>query len=237
MGTLTLTELKEELRASLANRVDLDSRLTRFLNLAQERLSRMHDFDEMEVIYRTDGLPFTDNARNDKYITLPSLRELYTFKIKLGQRSRRLRQITERMWNRYVPQPEEYARGEPQYYTIWNNTCIIWPIANTATIPAEIWYTRWPVPFDDALPNKTSDYLQKDEVLLELALVYAYKSLGKQEEAQKHWASARILLTEAINMDARKPDLDILPSIGDTEVSSDVLPHEFWNDPFSKGSP
>lgn len=234
MGTLTLTELKDEVRSGLGKRTDLDTRLTRFLNLAQQRLARLHDFDEMEKI-SLSTFPFA-NTSADKYITLPGLRELYSFKLIDGQQSRPLRQVTPRMWNRVIPAPQEYTRDKPTHYTIWNNTCVIWPLARQADLEAEIWWTRWPSEFSDSTPDVKSDYNQKDEILIELALVYAYNSLGKIDDAQAHWARAKPLLVEAINTDQTKPDLEIVPGPGHEELLNG-LSHEYWNDPFIRSLP
>src|SRR3990167_8565002 len=53
MGTLTFTELQDEVRSALGGRTDLNARLPRALNIAQQRLARIHDFDEMETLTTT----------------------------------------------------------------------------------------------------------------------------------------------------------------------------------------
>lgn len=234
MGTLTLTELKAELKAGLGNRSDLDSRLTRFLNLAQQRLARVNDFDEMQTI-STSAFPYA-NTSADKYITLPSLRELYAFKAIDGLQSWKLDQWTPRRFNNEIPAPQALARDKPRVYTIWNNTCIIWPLANQADISSEIWWTRWPTALTDASPNATSEFLQKDEVLIELGLVYAFNSLGKVEQAQAHWTRARGLLMESTLTDAERPDLDIRPGLSTVQAFEAGMPGEYWNDPFVRSS-
>lgn len=233
MGTLTLTELKAELKAGLANRSDLDSRLTRILNLAQQRIARLHDFDEMEVI-STSILPF-NNVPADKYVTFPNLRELYVFKILDGMQSFKLTGLTPRLFNRQVPAPEEMTRNTPRIYTIWKNTAILFPVPHQA-YDTEIWWTKWPTAFTDSNLTAVSDFENKDEVLIELSLVYAYKSLGKVEEAQKHWSMARGLLQEMVLTDSEKPDTDIIPGAPGASLDG-VMAGEYWNDPFSRESP
>lgn len=234
MGTLTLEELKEEVRAGLGKRTDLDTRLTRILNLSQQRIARLHDFDEMESI-SVSVFPYTGGI-TDKYIRLPLLRELHSFKAIETNKARKLRQLTQRLWNQIVPASQEYTRGTPRYYTIWANTCVLNPLADKIDIPCEIWWTRWPTPFLDTAGEQKSEYKEKDEILIELSLTYAYNSLGKQKDAQEHWERAKPMLMEAMNTDMDKPDLDVMPGPGSEQLDQ-LLPSEYWNDPFMKQSP
>lgn len=234
MGTLTLAQLKAEVKASLGNRTDLDLRLTRFLNLAQQRLARLHDFDEMQKISLSE-FPYNNKA-SDKYMSMPGIREVYSFKYidTAGQSSRKLRQVEPRMWNTVVPAPQSYTRYKPTHYTVWANTIVLFPLANQAGMECELWWTKWPTDFSDSSDQLTSDYNQKDEILIELALVYAYNSLAKLDDAQMHWQRAMPLLAEAMHTDMEKPDLDIRP--GPSLDANLQLPGEYWNDPFIKSS-
>ena len=232
MGTLTLDQLKVEVRAGLGNRTDLDPRLTRFLNLAQQRLARLHDFDEMEKISLSE-FPFTNKA-SDKYMSMPGIREVYSFKYidTQGQSSRKLRQVEPRMWNTVIPAPQSYTRWKPTHYTLWANTIVLYPLASQAGLECELWWTKWPLDFNDNSPTVVSDFNQKDEILIELALVYAYNSLAKLDDAQVHWQRAMPLIAEALHTDMEKPDLDIRP--GPSLNDAVQLPGEYWNDPFTK---
>lgn len=230
MGTLTLDQLKAEVRSSLGNRRDLDTRLTRFLNLAQQRLARLHDFDEMQKISLSE-FPY-ENKASDKYMSMPGIREVYSFKLIDGQASRKLRQVEPRMWNTVVPAPQEYTRYKPSHYTLWANTIVLYPLPSMAGLQCELWWTKWPTDLSDSTPLAVSDYNQKDEILIELALVYAYNSLAKLEDAQQHWQRAVPLIAEALHTDMEKPDLDIRP--GPSLNDAIQLPGEYWNDPFTK---
>lgn len=234
MGTLTLTELKDEVRAALGNRTDLNSRLTRFLNLAQQRLARIYDFEELQGIQEDT---FTYNGTNsDKTFDLPTgFRDIYAIKVIDGLQSLKLEQIPQRRWNKVIPAPQALARDRPRMYSIWGLQAQLWPLPNAA-YDREIWYTRWPTALSDSTLTATSDYKEKDEVLIELALVYAYNSLGKVEEAQAHWSRARGLLLEAVNTDSDKPDIDFRPGPG-TEAVQAAMPGEYWNDPFIRQVP
>lgn len=227
MGTLTFTELKDEVRAGLSNRTDLDTRLGRFLNLAQQRLARLHDFDEMES-RTTLALPYT-GADSDKIITIPSLRELYSLRIISGADSRKLKQISNKTFDRQHPYPEYVARNWPHSYILWGNSIEVYPLPHQA-MTAYLRYTKWPT--DLSAANGVSEFNQKDDVLIELALAYAFWSLGKEGEAQKHEAQAMRLLGEADSHDREKPDLDIAASNAPVGVAPSTEP---WRDPFVRG--
>lgn len=225
MGTLTFTELQDELRAGLGGRTDLDTRLGRIVNLAQQRLARLHDFDEMKVISTTTVV--NTPSDNDKYITLPDVREVYSIVLVDGSNSQKLTQRTTRYWDTLLPKPEYWARDRPRDYTIWGSTTVeIWPMAN-ATYTLRLRWSKWPTALTG---SATSEFLQKDEILIELSLSYAYRNLGKEEDAAKHEAIAMRLIGEAETMDSQLPDLDIMPITGQMSRHP-----QYWNDPFYTG--
>lgn len=231
MGTLTFVELQDEVRYGLGNRTDLDTRLGRFLNLAQQRLARMHDFDEME----TRSVVTIDNtgAATDGDIVLPSLRELYSIVIHDGSRSRKLDARSTRWFDRMVPKPDYHTRDIPSIYMTWSNTAYLFPLPEKAyTNAVFLRWTKWPT---DLTGTATSEFLQKDELLIELALVYAYRSLGNPEEALKHNRFALALMSESEDTDRTKPDLG---QVGDAkQVGGQSAVGDYWLDPFQKEMP
>lgn len=230
MGILTLTELQNEVRAALGGRTDLNSRLTSIINLAQTRLARMKDFREMQVISTT---PLSNTGSdNDKYIVLPNVRKVFSVVILDGANSRKLTQRTPQFWDRFIPKPEHWARDRPTDYIIWNNTLEIYPLPASALTLKTRW-TRYP----NALVAGTdvSEFLQKDDVLIELSIAYAMRSLGKEDDARKHESHAQTLLNEGAMMDESQPDMNILPAASDSQVMGGTT-HEYWNDPFYRGS-
>src|SRR3990172_3706195 len=224
MGTLTFTELQDEVRAGLGGRTDLNTRLPRFLNLAQQRLARLHDFDEMET-NSTVGLTYTP-AATDGDITLPSLRELYSIRIEDDSRSVKLVQRSPRWWDKMVPMPNYHSRDIPQIYMIWNNLVSVFPLPEKSYPVVRLRWTKWPTPLSAG--GTPSEFNEKDELLIELAVSYAYRTLGNPEEANKHEGIAKRLFTEADSIDRDKPDLDL---VGDARTGSQG-PQDYWRDPF-----
>ena len=232
MGTLTYTQLQNEVRFGLGGRTDLDSRLPYLINLAQQRLARIHDYDEMEVTLTTTV--GNTGSNNDRFLTLPSKREVYSIVLLDGANSRKLIQRTPQFWDRRLPMPEYWARDRVQDYIIWNNTVEMWPMPDQ-TYTLRIRYTQWPA--DLVNPTDVSSFLQKDEILIELTLVYCFNNLGKTDDAIKHSNMVRMLMMEAQAKDDTKPDLNILPSASDAQVLQDGgLGSTPWINPFIRST-
>lgn len=228
MGTLLFSDLQAEVRSGLGNRTDLDARLPRAINLAQQRLARIHDFDEMEVISTT--VVTNTSSDNDKYLSLPFKREVYSIVLLNNENSRKLIQRTPQFWDRRLPMPEYWARDIPQDYIIWGNTVEIWPLPDQSYTIRMRW-SQWPTPLVN--PNDVSMFVNKDELLIAFALLYINNSLGKIDEAMKYATIIRSLLTESTQLDDTKPDLNILPSASDAQVIQDGgLGSTPWLDPF-----
>ena len=74
MSVLTIAQIKSEIRVILGGRTDGDSRLNGVINMSNQRLSRLYDFDELRG-RATLTTVVTANAADDKYISLATLGE------------------------------------------------------------------------------------------------------------------------------------------------------------------
>lgn len=227
LGILTLNELKAETRHALGNRTDLDTRLTRFLNLAQQRIARIHDFHEFQQTLN-DTFTITSNATTDKVIDFINLREIYSFRILHDAESVKLKQVTTRQWDKVIPEPEYYSRGLPSHYTIWERHAELWRVPDQAYNYSVRW-TKWPTAFSDSNLTATSDFLSKDELLIHLSTAYAFDSLGKIDDADRKYKIVGQLMIEALNTDMKEPDLELAPS---REIFKGITTPEYWRNPF-----
>lgn len=225
MGTLTFTELKDELRAGLLGRIDTDPRLGRFLNLAQQRLARMHDFDEMEVF--SQGLLQNTSSDDDRFLQLPTLREVYSIVLLDGAQSRKLVGRTPTYMDRIHSKPEYWTRDRPLEYCVWGRYIETYPLPRQNFVLRMRW-SAWPA--DLVKDADVSQFNQKDELLIELALTYAFRSLGKEEDAAKHEAFAKGLLAEAKETDRTHPDRTVVA--GPSDAAAITYPVEPWLNPF-----
>ena len=149
MGTLTLDNIKTEMRASLGGRTDLDSRLTTVINLAQMRIARKHRWEELEALY-TNTTAFTSTPASDKFLALPAnVRDIYSVRLIDGSNSRKLTRVPNRTWDKRLPEPEYYATGRPTLYTLRRNIMELWKVPDAA-YSLEAFGIFWPATFSDA---------------------------------------------------------------------------------------
>lgn len=222
---LTLLELKKEIRAGLGGRTDLDDRLTTFINLAQQRIARFHDFDEMETVATT--LLHNTGSPNDRFVNLPNLREVYSLVVEDGLLSHKLVQLPQGEWDKKLPLPSQYPRGIPSHYVIWGYSVEVWPLPDK-TYTLRMRWSRWPS--DLMNDSDRSELREKDDIIIHFALAYSNSTLGKYDDAMAHERIAVSHLSEAIRADQVKPDLRLRGAPED--LSNRPLPAEAWRDPF-----
>lgn len=236
MGTLTLTELKDEVRSGLASRTDTDDRLTRVLNISQQRIARIRRWQELERILE---LTITNSGtiKTDRRTGLPNyVRDFYSVLLidtTTSTINRKLKYIAHRDWDKRHPYPEDTDRARPREYTIWQSSMEFWPIQDTDyDIRARV--SRFPAAFDDDSPNAVSDLSEKDDILISAALSYLFTSLRMMDDAGRWFAIYKDLLNAAISNEAEKPDLDRGPTGGQAEH---VSIGQYWLDPFQQVNP
>lgn len=227
VGTLTLSELKEEVRAGLGGRTELDSRLTRFLNMAQDRIARMKDFEEMQTSVN-GNISNTGNI-TDRVIEVPEMRKPVVLWLTATNFERKLTYKPYRRFVREFANVDSLGRGEPCNYTVWAKKIRLDRLPNQ-TYSYQFDYTFWPTRFSDSDPDAVSDLHKKDDAIIELALCYAMYSLGREQEAQQHEARGLILAIEGEEEDSSQPDLDVSVNGRGSSASDNVS--EPWADPF-----
>ncbi len=233
MGTLTLDNIKDELRESMGGRNDVNSRLERIINLAQMRIARVKKggWEELDKTYDTT-LSIAGTVEQDKLITLQStLRDITSFRIIVGSnQSRKLTYVPIRKWDEVIPEPEYYARGKPTLYTIQNNVAEIWRVPDVA-YRAIIRTKQWPTTLSTA--GQTSDLDNKDDLIINLSLSWIFNSQSKMDEAGRFWTIYSAALNEATGEDDEKIDQIIMPDFN-LHTNFDT---EYWRDPFMRVIP
>jgi len=232
MGTLTLNELKSEIRTALGGRTDQDSRLTRALNLAQKRIARVRLWDEL-FVKLSEPLTITGTPSTDKIYNLPTdIRDLLTVRIidpNNSSRARRLQKLVYTKFDKQIPEPERYIIGIPSIYTRFKNTIELWKIPDAA-YRIELRYSKWPAEFSDSNGSAVSELENKDDLLIYAALVYINKSLGRPEAADNWERDYLRSLRDAVAEESDEPDLDLVNS---NDIS--IGPVDYWKDPFTRG--
>jgi len=239
VGTLQLTEIISEVKDHFAQRPDLtDAKAVVALNIAQERMARAHDFEELEVI-DTGTVPFTSTPSNDRFFPFTSLgvgntepREVYSFRvIEADARHAKLEQWSVRQFDKEVPDPEYLSVGFPRHYLMWSEKFELYRIPDQA-YTYNIRMSTWPAAFSTSDLTAKSSFNRKDDILMTLSISWIWNRLGEYERANRHFGIFSTLWNQAVEEDNKKPDRDIVPAF---ERGRSGFNAQYWLDPFVKG--
>lgn len=212
MSILTLSEIKTEIKTSLGNRSDLDSRLSNIVDLSQLRIARLHDFDELRM-KTSVNTAVTSDPEADKVISFPTLantriRKIYSLRrMSTGvDMPGKLRRVSSRKWDKVIPEPEYYARGRPTHYSWYaNNEFELWRVPD-AVYELVIRLSRWPYQVATTGEGSPIDLENVDDLVINLSLSYSFHSLGRNDKAREFFGIYRALAKEALIEDTT--DLD-----------------------------
>lgn len=238
MGALTLSNFLTEVKSGLGNRTDsgvADQRIVNVLNLAQTRISRAWPWKDLQLTYLAQ-MSFTGNPAVDKYITPPAnLKTLHSFVLldtSAGQSSLgQSQKLTEKPWrwfDEHYPSPEWITPGWPTVYAYWGRFLVVAP-PPFLQFTAQFRGISYPTPFVLADPTQASDYQDKDDILINFALGYLWRSYGRVDLATYHENIVAELVKEAIEFDDRRPDMDVSRDIGTMPSALNV---PYWANPF-----
>jgi len=233
MGLLTTTELIQEVRGNLLNRTDVtDGEIINALNFAQEEISRVHDFRELQAFF-TVNTQFTSSAFNDKFVPLNNLvKHIHTAVLLTGDTaSRKLAEKPWRMFDRLFPAPEVIARSRPVIYSRWNQNLILYPVPD-AVYAIFMRTTNWPSTLSVVSGTQVSDYDHKDEVIIGMASGHLWGKRGRYDKRKFFLDEANFLLDTSIKQDNDRPDMDV-----DIDLAGIGQVGNYWVDPFVKGMP
>jgi len=233
MGTLTLDEIKAEVRANLGGRTDIDSLLSTRINLAQKRIARKHDWEELErtkvdantatSIKSYDAATFVGETNNDL------IRDIHTIRLIDGSESRRLIRVTPATADEAIPYPENSSTGKPFWYIWYGN------YFEMIRIPDDSYtcYVRWSR-YPETLVNgaSTSDLKNKDDAIIALTTSWCFSSLKMKEEAAHWYNISKDLINDAKIEDTTDRDLTMRPKY---ELGVRYPTGEYWRDPFYRG--
>lgn len=228
MGTLTLTQLQEEVRSYHGNRTDLDVRITRFLNFAQIRLARAYPFPELHRFVTATGSFVNDST--DRFLTLPAnTNAIKDLILEDGTTSRKLEYISPRVFDKRFTGYISRGRRKPVFYTKWQDCIELMPLPDVA-YDYEIRYIIWTTDLVD--PGDTSILDRKDELLILLAASIMHHTLGNTTKGAQLFGMFAILLEGVIKQEQLEPDQDITSAVNEGVITTD-----YWLNPFIRGHP
>jgi hypothetical protein len=235
VGALTLGDFETEILAGLGNRTDIPTqRVVNVLNLAQSRISRSYDFSEMATVSFA-AMSFTSSPALDKYmVPPPRTKTIHSFLCldtsaglsSLGQS----RKVIEKPWRWFdanFPSPEWVPAGWPLFYKRWGNVIVMVP-APYLQFTAQLSYTTFPEPFIVGAQTQTSQFENKDDLLISYCLAYFFKTLGRNDRAAYFEELSKQQLDEAIDRDDTRPDIEVSR---DSPAVRGATQGPYWADP------
>jgi hypothetical protein len=237
VGTLTLSQLRDEVRSGLGNRTELVSdstRVDRWLNLAQIRMTRRSRYKELDATESKTptyaGVPATDKVIAFSALTNSNVRAIYSVRMIDGNASSKLTYVPHRMWDREVPRPEAQGLRRPSLYTVYAKQIELYAIPDAA-YEYIIRLAKWPTALTAV--GQLSDLAEKDDALIAMACYLAFRSLGNAESAKEWFAEYRAVIGDAMSEDDDNPDFDATPR----NRTQGGMISDYWIDPFQGSNP
>jgi hypothetical protein len=241
MGYLAISELETEVRSHLGGRTDLDDRILTFLALAQLRILRVNDLDELN--HKVTTATVTSQATN----TIPTtgigdsgngvaIREIKSLVVQSSDgRSKTIERLHYKEFDQRFPEPSWDAEGFPEFYMLWPETetpTITWYPIPDAAYNFYIRYNYWPQrPGSDTYQLSGGDYLTPlyiDDLVLNLSISIAYQTLGREDKAKEYFGIYAAQAREAKQLKAE----DFDTSMNGIRVGDFDLRGNYWADPF-----
>jgi hypothetical protein len=146
------------------------------------------------------------------------------------------RKVVEKPWrwfDAHFPAPEWVTAGWPSIYKRFGNTITMVP-PPFLQFTAQLSFTQYATPFTTTNLMQVSDYENKDDVIVEYALAWFFKGLGRNDRAVYFEGLAKEQLDEAIEKDDTRPDIEVSRDIPAVDGQS-MGP--YWAMPFVKSAP
>ena len=224
MGTLTLGDIRSQVKLALGNREDLDEHINSLINTCQMRLARFFDFEEM-ISLDDLTVAYTGVKLTDASISLPTYtRDVHGISIIDGDNYYVVEPIDRRTWKaRYFNAIVSGTTSSPTQYCIFSGTIERYPAPDQA-YAAKLRRSKWPV--DLSTDESKSELNQKDDLLIALSICWTLYHLNNTERANAYWAVFKSMVKEAIDSQTVKPDL-----YQKLDVMSPIQSN-YWADPF-----
>lgn len=237
MGTLQLSELRDEILAHLAGRDDIsDARITRAINLSQTRMARKMRFEEFEF-FETFSKIHSGTKSIDRIIEFSDLvnsnpRDFWSivcYESGGNGRERKLVRKPTREMDKIWAAPEvSYLSTEmPHTYVVWDEKIELFPIMNQS-YSFDIRGYKWPTAL--SADTDVSEFKEKDDCIINLTTSYLFGTLGEYERQGRFFNIYIDMMQDAMK-EEDKPD---------ETLAVEMRPHvsrQWWNDPWIKGIP
>ena len=212
---LTATQLVTEICDIVGKRVGasapsgaaLQDRVVNYLNFGQRRIARSANFDEMckinesaATVTSVKTYPMSSGTNN---IGLTRPKDIMSLRLIDSENSRKLTRWSYQKFDMKYPRPENYATQRPTIYTRWGNSLILFRIPDAA-YTLHVRYTQWPA--DLSLGTGTSDFENKDEILIAAGTLETFLALEEVVDAAIWLKRFDNLMEKARVDDTYEPD-------------------------------
>lgn len=204
--TETCNIVGKSVSAAAVSGEDLQTRVRRYLDWAQRRIARHYNFHELTII--KDSTLTADTKRyvwTDSPISLTRPKDIGMIILLDSANSRRMHRVAYKSYVNRFPRPENYSSGIPRIYTRVGNNLEFFYIPDAA-YDIRIIYPQWPTPFTSS--SQTSDFENKDELLIVMTVMETYLALEEYTDAAAWFNKGLGMLNDAVKVEG---DIDWEP--------------------------
>ena len=236
MGTLTLANLREEIKAHMGERDDItDAQFNRAINLAQERMARSHGFREL-TFSLSHTAAFADVPATDKFLPFSALalggrdiKQVISFIAIDGTNSNKIERKTPRQLDILIPSKEAHSTFRPLFYVEWRDQFEFWRIPDKS-YTYDIRLMTWAL--DLSVDGNKSDFDHKDDIIINLTVSGLFNRVGEYERAGRFFGIFNAMWRDAITLELTEPDRVIKPPQNEPGGRANS---QYWLDPFVRG--
>lgn len=232
MTTIIADALGKSRSAAAISGALLEDRCVDFLNWAQQRTARHYGFHELNALQESAATVDTVKTyplvtgTNNLGLTRP--KDITTIRLIDSENSRKLTRWNHRKFDLKFPYPTNYSTGRPTLYIRWGNSLEMFRIPNDA-YTLYIRYPQWASDLDTAA--QTSDFENKDQLLISGAILEGYLHFEEYEDAKIWYERFLGQLTDAVRAEG---DIDWEPQAEEFSIlPGGYTSGEPWLDPYA----
>lgn len=228
MGLLTFSEMQSQVRSMLGGRTNQDALIMRGLQIAQHRIARDFNFEELFTEDETTVDDTGDgNELTDSQITMPAtMRKLHALVLIDSSNPMKLVGLSRQAWESMIADTTVFERGRPSHFVLDFKTITLWRVPSQEYTIRRL-YSSWPTEITlnvgkDAPSTTTalSDLDHKDDLIITYAVVWCYLAINNRERANFFFQVYKDQLEAAGAFDKSQPATSI-SGMSSVEQSAD----------------
>jgi len=232
MITIVADALGKSENAIAISGTTLQDRCLDFLNWGQQRVARFYSFHELNItnesaatVASISRYPLSTGTNN---LGLTRPKDIQSIRLIDNHDSRILTRKSPRWFDKHIPLITNYTDARPHIYIRWGNNIEVFRRPDDA-YTLYIRYPQWAS--DLTLTSTSSDFENKDQLLISVAILEGYLHFEEYEDA-KVWLQRSVgLLMDAVRAEG---DVDWEPEAeGMSLTQGGYTAGEPWLDPYA----